>query len=73
MTTWVLFYSAKGGELFEYINTEGHLDEKVTVRLMRQILDGIAFLHKNSIAHLDVKVKYTWIIHSVVVILGFKV
>lgn len=46
---------AKGGELFEYINEEGQLEEKVTLRLMHQILDGISFLHKNNIAHLDVK------------------
>lgn len=52
-----MFHSARGGELFEYINTEGQLEERVTVRLMHQILDGISFLHKNSIAHLDVKVK----------------
>lgn len=46
---------AKGGELFQHINVEGQVDERSTVRLLRQILDGLAFLHNNNIAHLDVK------------------
>jgi len=40
---------------------EGQLEESVTIRLLRQILDGLSFLHANNIAHLDVKVSPpTW-------------
>lgn len=41
---------------------EGQLEESVTIRLLRQILDGLSFLHANNIAHLDVKVSPpTWV------------
>lgn len=48
--------SIKGGELFEFIETEGHVDEDVTVRLLRQVLEGVEFLHSHNILHMDVKV-----------------
>lgn len=44
-----------GGELFQHIDVEGRVDEQCTIRLMRQILEGIDFLHTNNILHLDVK------------------
>lgn len=31
-------------------------DERQVARLLRQILDGIAFLHSLNVAHLDIKV-----------------
>jgi len=48
--------SIKGGELFEFIETEGRVDEDVTVRLMRQVLEGVDFLHSHNILHMDIKV-----------------
>jgi len=48
--------SIKGGELFEFIETEGRVDEDVTVRLMRQVLEGVQFLHSHNILHMDIKV-----------------
>jgi len=49
--------SVKGGELFEFIETEGHIDEDVTVRLLRQVLEGVEFLHSHNILHMDIKVR----------------
>jgi len=49
--------SIKGGELFEYIETEGRVDEDVTVRLLRQVLEGVEFLHSQNILHMDIKVR----------------
>ena len=46
----------KGGELFEFIETEGRVDEDVTVRLLRQVLEGVEFLHSQNILHMDIKV-----------------
>ena len=48
--------SIKGGELFEFIETEGRVDEDVTVRLLRQVLEGVEFLHSQNILHMDIKV-----------------
>ena len=48
--------SIRGGELFEYIETEGRVDEHVTVRLLRQVLRGVQFLHSHNILHMDIKV-----------------
>jgi len=56
MTVCVRVVSIKGGELFEFIETEGHVDEDVTVRLLRQVLEGVQFLHTHNILHMDIKV-----------------
>jgi serine/threonine protein kinase len=48
--------SVPGGELFQHIDVDGRIDEKTAVRLMKQILSGVSFLHANNILHLDIKV-----------------
>jgi len=46
-----------GGELFErVINDDFILTEKACIMFMRQICEGIEFMHNNSILHLDLKV-----------------
>lgn len=35
---------------------EDRFEEKDVIRLMRQILDGLIFLHDRNIVHLDIKV-----------------
>ncbi|XP_012945119.1 myosin light chain kinase 3 [Aplysia californica] len=45
-----------GGELFErVINDDFILTEKACVMFMRQICDGVAFMHSQNILHLDMK------------------
>ncbi|CAM9613336.1 unnamed protein product [Lampetra fluviatilis] len=53
----VLEYAA-GGEIFQQCVAEegdGAFTESDVVRLMRQVLDGIAFLHRHNVVHLDLK------------------
>lgn len=46
---------AAGGELQHVLDSEECLPEKDVVRLMRQILEAVQFLHERNIAHLDIK------------------
>lgn len=50
--------SAAGGEIFNQCvadNDEAFTEEDV-IRLAKQILNGVAFLHRNNVVHLDLKV-----------------
>ncbi|MCI4384923.1 hypothetical protein PGIGA_G00044390 [Pangasianodon gigas] len=52
----VLEYAA-GGEIFNQCvaDNDEAFTEKDVIRLARQILTGVAFLHRNSVVHLDLK------------------
>lgn len=51
----------EGGELFDRIvDPEFDLTERVAILFMRQIVDGIAFIHSRNVLHLDLKVN-TWL------------
>ncbi|KAB5553754.1 hypothetical protein PHYPO_G00042300 [Pangasianodon hypophthalmus] len=52
----VLEYAA-GGEIFNQCvaDNDEAFTEKDIIRLARQILTGVAFLHRNSVVHLDLK------------------
>ena len=54
-----LLCSAAGGEIFNQCVSDREdeaFSEEDVKRLMRQILEGVAFLHQNNIVHLDLKV-----------------
>lgn len=45
-----------GGELFERIVDEDfELSEREVIKYMLQIIDGVQFIHKQDIVHLDLK------------------
>lgn len=50
--------SAAGGEIFDQCvaDKDEAFTEKDVIRLAKQILTGVAFLHRNSVVHLDLKV-----------------
>ncbi|XP_006004315.1 serine/threonine kinase 17a like [Latimeria chalumnae] len=52
----VLEYAA-GGEIFNQCvaDQDEAFTEKDVIRLIRQILNGVAFLHRNNVVHLDLK------------------
>lgn len=54
---FIFTHSVEGGELFDRI-VDPHFDltERVAILFMRQIVDGIAFIHSQNILHLDMKV-----------------
>jgi serine/threonine protein kinase len=45
----------RGQLLLDYINESGGLTEKQTQHIFAQLIDAIAFLHKNGISHRDIK------------------
>ena len=48
-----------GGELFDRIAAEDYkMSEAEVINYMRQVCDGLRYMHENSIVHLDVKVSY---------------
>lgn len=44
-----------GGELFHECVIEESFEEKDVVKIMRQILEGLDYLHQRNIVHLDIK------------------
>lgn len=56
-----LFYSlsAAGGEIFNQCvaDNDEAFTEKDVIRLTRQILTGVACLHRKNVVHLDLKVR----------------
>lgn len=56
---FILSHSAAGGEIFDQCVAEREeaFKEKDVKRLMKQILEGVSFLHRNNVVHLDLKVR----------------
>lgn len=53
-------FSAAGGEIFNLCLPEvaEMVSENDVIRLIKQILEGVCYLHQNNIVHLDLKVRY---------------
>ena len=45
----------EGGELYQYIQAEGSLDEPEAIRIFRQMLAGLQYCHRFNIYHRDLK------------------
>lgn len=50
------YFSVSGGELFERIIDEDfELTERECIKYMKQISEGVQYIHKQGIVHLDLK------------------
>eukprot|EP00826_Nyctotherus_ovalis_P053890 TRINITY_DN7033_c0_g3_i1.p1 TRINITY_DN7033_c0_g3~~TRINITY_DN7033_c0_g3_i1.p1 ORF type:complete len:497 (+),score=121.56 TRINITY_DN7033_c0_g3_i1:478-1968(+) len=52
---YLIMEYAAHGELFDYIVLHKRVDESTALRLFRQIVSGMAYLHSQSIIHRDLK------------------
>lgn len=59
MVTLAIFFRCRvsGGELFERIVEEDYLMEEDAIDYVRQVLEGLKYMHSKSIVHLDLKVR----------------
>lgn len=52
---YLLMDKCAGGELFDRIQDRGSYSEKDAARVLRQIFEGVRYLHDRKIAHCDLK------------------
>ncbi|XP_059365317.1 death-associated protein kinase 2-like [Carassius carassius] len=45
----------KGGELFDFIAEKENLTETEAIEFMKQILEGVRYMHQKNVAHFDLK------------------
>lgn len=48
--------SVSGGELFDFLAQKESLSEEEATQFIKQILEGVNYLHARKIAHFDLKV-----------------
>ena len=53
--TYIVMELVKGGDLFSRIMEHGYFSERNTRFIIRQVLEGIKYLHSQGIAHRDLK------------------
>lgn len=53
-----------GGELFDFLAEKESLTEEEATQFLKQILDGVQYLHSKRIAHFDLKVSSVCVIKT---------
>lgn len=53
----VSFYRVTGGELFDRIVQKGSYTEKDASNLIKQVLEGVDYMHDRGVVHRDLKVR----------------
>ncbi|XP_023681627.1 NUAK family SNF1-like kinase 1 isoform X1 [Paramormyrops kingsleyae] len=48
---------ARGGELYDYVNTRNHLPETEARKIFRQVASAVHYCHNNGVVHRDLKLE----------------
>ena len=59
-----IFFSLRGGELFDFIAERERLTEEEASFFIKQILLGVQHLHSHNVAHLDLKVSVRSVVQA---------
>lgn len=54
--TFVCVSSIRGGELFDFIAEKESLTETDAIKFLKQILEGVSYMHSKHVGHFDLKV-----------------
>eukprot|EP00040_Diaphanoeca_grandis_P016609 m.85953 g.85953 ORF g.85953 m.85953 type:complete len:745 (+) comp25912_c0_seq1:143-2377(+) len=54
---YILLEECKGGDMLEYVMTNGHLSNEPLAFLFKQVLQGLAYIHNHKIIHRDLKLE----------------
>lgn len=54
-TIYLIMECAEGGEMFDYIVAQKHVQEQQACKFFHQIIDAVHCLHQNEITHRDLK------------------
>jgi serine/threonine protein kinase len=53
---FVFIFRISGGRLFDYLCFQSIILEQKIAKYIRQLLDGLNYLHQSKIVHLDIQV-----------------
>ena len=63
----IFFYSLSGGELFAHLAEKETLTEEECSHYIRQVLEGLHYIHSSNIIHMAVKVSVSHMIRLAVI------
>ncbi len=61
---YIVMELADNGELFDYLDISGPVDERIARYYFRNLVEALEYLHTNGIAHRDIKLQNLLLTHE---------